>query len=518
MKKLDKIYRMMVCVLPVVLFFSYYPVIRLSRGEAMDFELSLPLIFIVLFDLVGLVEMWRRKLLFGGFKKWWMWLTLPIYLTLTVLWSANSIRGLLTAGMMWVIAFGIYALVRLKELWTEKPRILLEKMFWGGALVVCVWCVMQCVMDLAGVPRECSLMCAGCTYQSFGFPHPNGFAVEPQFMGNLLLAPIVVAGWLLLRSWKRPVEEKTHAKGTAPQKSLIVFSPKIYATLLFIFVATLFLTFSRGAIYAFIVAMIFLTMAWRPGRITREVDSGAKQGVWFRIKRFRAPIAMWLIIILAFVFTLNLQGIMAAVSSTNDTYQSGVAKVLNHLSLGVIDIRGNREKSGETPVVETGDLPVENSVDNLVEKSVEKLDKNADYDGYVEESTAVRMQLSKVAIELWSKDFRTMMFGVGLGGAGQALFNHGLIDWPKEIVQNEYVSLLLETGLVGIMFVILVLVLAIRLLLKTSFGGEILSLMVAYGISLVFFAGLPNALQIYLMPVLVMLMSQNGVRIRSGRN
>ena len=216
----------------------------------------------------------------------------------------------------------------------------------------------------------------------------------------------------------------------------------------------------------------------------------------------------------AFLLTLNIQGIMAQVSPTNDTYRSGVAKVINHLSLGVIDIRGEEmrgeadEGSGEMDIIrldtaregaEDGGIDV---VENYVENSRDEKGESV-FDGYVVESTETRLRLSNAAIEVWRQNFATILFGTGLGGAGQALYNDGLSPAPKEIIQNQYVSLLLETGLVGVSLLLLVLVMAIRLMWKIKGRIIILSLMVAYGISLCFFSGLPNALHIYLLPVLL---------------
>ena len=321
-------------------------------------------------------------------------------------------------------------------------------MVFGLSLVICVWCFVQCILDLVGVSREASLMCAGCTYEMFGFPHPNGFAIEPQFMGNLLLAPTIVSGWLVLHSRPRSIR---------------------YIILFFVFAATLFLTFSRGAIYAFVVAMIFMTVM--------EI---------VRTKKWKV-VLVWPIIILAFLFTLNLQGIMSEFSSTNDTYGSGIAKALNHLSLGIIDIR--EEKPDEKPMErsEKMDAPVSG-------------EKESAFDGYVEESTNIRLRVTDAAMKVWSKDFQTVMFGVGIGGAGQALYVNGLSAAPKEIVQNEYVSLLLEFGLVGIALFILTIVLIIRATIK---NGMVLALIVAYVVTLLFFSGLPNALHIYLLPALL---------------
>lgn len=443
--------------LPACLFFSYYPVISFGSGETMNFEISLPIIWLVLFDVMALVLLGKDKKLFSGLKQKWMWLLFPVWLSLSVIWSLNVMRGVLTVGILWLIYFAGYAMWKMRETFDEEFRAKWLKWFLGATLVVCGWCVVQCVLDLVGVSRDYSLMCAGCTYQMFGFPHPNGFAIEPQFMGNLLLAPTILVAWLLV-------------KKQSSKKMLLCF---------FVITATLFLTFSRGAIYAFGVGMLFMMGFLVLGtRVRKErVLVGKRLGL------------VWGTVVLSFLFTLNMQGVMAQVSPTNDTYMTGVGKVLNHLSLGVID------------------LPVEKPVENFEKnkggeddlKRVESNAQDAVFDGYVAESTDVRLKLSSIAIEAWSKDMKTIIFGVGLGGAGQALYNAGLSPSPKEIVQNQYVSLLLETGLVGVSLFVLTVVLVIMVVWKKAqISLMLLSLIVAYGVSLCFFAGLPNALQIYL--------------------
>ncbi|MBR3180294.1 O-antigen ligase family protein, partial [Candidatus Saccharibacteria bacterium] len=291
----------------------------------------------------------------------------------------------------------------------------------------------------------------------FGFSHPNGWAIEPQFMGNLLLAPAIVAAWMLGNC-------NSASRGR-------VFS---LIALVFVFAATIFLTFSRGAIYAFVVAMIFMTAM-----------------LVVRTKKWRAML-VWPVILVAFLFTLNLQGMMAEFGPTSDTYGTGMAKVLNHLSLGIIDVRGSDE---EKVSEETDALELE-----ITEENVGNDEKSeAVFDGYVEESTDTRLRLTGAAVEVWKQDFATMMFGVGIGGAGQALYVNGLSPAPKEIVQNQYASLLLETGLVGVALLILTMGLIIRAVYK---NGMVMTLIVAYAITLLFFSGLPNALQIYLLPML----------------
>ena len=213
---------------------------------------------------------------------------------------------------------------------------------------------------------------------------------------------------------------------------------------------------------------------------------------------------VWGIVVLAFVFTLNLQGIMAQVGPTNDTYQTGVAKVLNHLSLGLVDIRENSgDNFSEKMEIEEISEPVEKPVENFEEDSDEN---EAVFDGYVVESTETRVKLTNAAMQVWSQSFATVAFGVGLGGAGQALYVNGLSPVPKEIVQNEYASLLLETGLVGMVLFVLTLVLVMRAIWKSRAKAMIVCLLIAYGITLLFFSGLVNVLQIYLLPVVLVVL------------
>lgn len=529
MRKLNKkMLRFLLCIMPLCLFFSYHPVVRLGESETMYFELSVAEIWLVLFDAVGVVELCRRKKLLTGFRgKWWVWALLPVWLTLSVAWSLNTTRGALTAGLMWAVVIAIYLIVSLRDVWNGEFRRRWWKWFLGSTLAVCVWCVVQCVLDLAGVSKECTLLCDGCTYRMFGFPHPNGFAIEPQFMGNLLLAPALASAWLFVEKHSSKISERKPSRGvvltTGQADSARYFStgsssvPVVKATtgsgflcpeiLLLCFsaiIVTLFLTFSRGAIYAFmggLIVMTILCVVCPPKRLSRNGS-----------EPLRAIGVVWLAVVGAFVVALVGQGVMAEVSPTKDTFSDGVAKVVNHLTLGVVDWRGgaSEEKQAldtgitEEELAKEGNIAVEKPVENFGDASEKRREEDekqeAVFDGYVAESTDTRLRLSGAALEVWSEDFKTMIVGVGLGGAGQALYNNGLSPAPREIVQNEYVSLLLETGLVGISLFVLVAGLVLKLVWKTPYAAMIIGLFTAYGISLFFFSGLPNALQIYLMP------------------
>ncbi len=476
MGKLNKIFKGLIYGLPAILFFSYYPIVSLGTSASMNFEFSLPLIWLVVFDVVGLALMIKQKLVFKDFKRKWIWLLFPLWLSLSVFWSLNSLRGFLTVGILWLIYLAIDEMWNLRKLFSEKFKRNFWRWFFGASLLACFWCVVQCVLDLAGVSRDYSLMCRGCTYQMFGFPHPNGFSIEPQFMGNLLLAPTIVAAWLMIEP-KNRYDFK---------KSWPIFVCFLVTT------ATLFLTFSRGAVYALLVGLMFLS-AFMIVRTKKERKSVVKKVG-----------ATWGLVVLSFLFTLNAQGLMAEMSPTNDTYYTGVAKVLNHLSLGVIEVRdGERSEKSYAPESirteynreekrqESSQEGVNEAHDSLPDESV--------FDGYVEESTDTRIKLTDSAMRVWSKDASTILFGVGVGGAGEALYVNHLTTTPKEIIQNQYASLLLETGVMGIVLLIFTIVLVIRRAFRNPVAVLLLTLMVVYGISVCFFSGLPNALHIYLL-------------------
>ena len=88
------------------------------------------------------------------------------------------------------------------------------------------------------------------------------------------------------------------------------------------------------------------------------------------------------------------------------------------------------------------------------------------------------------------------------------MYATGKTSSPKEIIQNQYLSLLLETGLLGLLFAALVVVYVIYIVKKTFSAPErllLFSALLSFALSLNFFAGLPNALHLYLFPVILSL-------------
>ncbi len=510
----------LIYLLPAVLFCSYYPLISLGSDRSMNFELSLPLIWLVLFDATLLLvfilldrERRRsrprsraaaRKQSFWGFnfpgltdRQFFLFSLFPFFATASILWSANPLRALLTAGLIWLVFFAIFALLHLLPALGLPFRFRTKFLtaFFTSTTVICALCWLQSFLDLAGLSRDQTLLCLGCTYHSFGFPHPSGLAIEPQFMGNLLLAPTLTTLYLLVFHHPR----RSSSARTQQNPSFILSRRQFRLVLaaVCLFSATLFLTFSRGAIYAYAVALVALAI--------------------FALARHTFRPSLLFIPIATFLAVLGVQGTFAALSPTSETFLTGVTKSIHHLSLGLIDLR----PTTSDPAPETSD-PAANSE---ASEATPGSSTDAIFDGYVPESTNVRLSLSSTALRTWIHSPWTIFFGVGLGGAGTAMHSlyPDLVTSPKEIVQNQFISLLLELGLIGV----LLLVFAFYLAFCSRYGRPrlrshpalplLVALLLAYLVTLNFFAGLPNALHIYLLPPLLYLIFAPSASLNSSQ-
>lgn len=424
----------------------------------MNLEFSLPLLWLLLFALLSLPTLPSRFRQLAQFfprrQKSLLFLlfSFPIYLTLTILWSSNRLRAVLTAGIFWCLIISILTIPKLMSKKKIKTRIV--KIFLVASVVISLFCWLQCILDIINISPDLTLLCPGCTYRSFGFPHPNGFAIEPQFMGNLLLAPCFLSLYLLFK---------------APRHK------KILLPLTFFLVATLFLTFSRGAIYAFALGLFILIL-------TRFIQAKKPQ-IFLSIP----------LVLLAFGFSLLAQGLMAQISPTNDTFTSGIDKVVNQLSLGHLHLVNNQTAS---------DMPTQTSAEptDAVQTSY--------FSGYVTESTEIRVKLTDYALDVWNNSPEIIFFGVGLGSAGTAIHDAlpNLVGTPKEIIQNEYATILLELGVIGCLLIGISLIIIWQFFLKKLPLRErtyLLCLELAFAATLFFFSGFPNALHIYLFPVIL---------------
>ena len=527
--------------LPSVLFFSYQPLIQLGETDSMHLDLSLPLILLAIISLLTLPLL--PKIIKTTPKKPLLALTIiPCYTILSLLWSNNPLRTFLSFGVLACLALNVLALLYIIKNITPAQLASFKKitlrLFLATSVIVSIFAWLQCILDVIGVSRDITLLCEGCTYQSFGFPHPSAFAIEPQFFGNLLLAPVFLCYYFLLY-------HKNNKKSIFPSK--LLWPVTIFLTI------TLFFTFSRGAIYAFLAASATLIL-------------------WQLIKKRFQIVKILPIILCSAIISLICQGIFAQISPTSDTFTSGIAKSIHHLTLGYVDLRSlapTSSSSSENSIsadggestnlssevtAESSDSSTSESSNSAEENrqvfasetvpriSYEKSeasdtrdggltraglsgetpaifprdDNQSQFDGYVSESTDFRLSLTSMALATWSSNPKTIFLGVGLGGAGPILYqNYPELGTAQQIVQNEYASLLLEFGLVGVAIIVFAAILIFTTIKIRSTPEKVFffTLLLAYGLTLFFFSGLPNALHIYLLPIYALLFSKHQLLI-----
>ena len=508
-QKLLPLHRRFFWILPIILFFSYYPVIPLFSTESSNYEFSLPLIWLLLIgvlsmpnflaDLCSLIAK-KTQLTQSTVQIPLILSIVPLYFSLTLLWSSNKLRGLMTAGIIWCLYLSL--LTFYKNIILKRTPLSLEKPFLLGAILASGFCWVQAILNTLNIPGDRILLCLGCTNLSFGFPHPNGFAIEPQFMGNLLLAPAIFLVFRVI-----------HPKNNQTRKAKIR-----YLALAGYIISTLFLIFSRGATYSFFlaIAVIFLYEL-------------------FHAKN-RLLIATKLISLVLFplIFVTLIQGLMSEFGPTSDTFIGGVSRSLSQMTLGRIKIPLPEAKNPSTTSNESSNLsPNDNTNTNAsTNTSANPISDAPLFDGYITESTDIRVKLSKMGLQLALSHPGQFFFGSGLGSSGVALYQaFSELGSTKEITQNQYVAILVETGFIGILIIfcsgtcVFYLCYSRQKLVKPSSSQSskqsmkksnftslissiapaklyFASLILAYAASVCFFSGLPNALHIYLVPVL----------------
>lgn len=508
-QKLLPVHRSLLWALPIILFFSYYPVIPLFSTESSNYEFSLPLLWLLLMGvlsmpnfLVDLCNLITKKtpLTKVPVQIPLILSSIPLYFSLTLLWSPNKLRGLMTAGIIWCLYLSL--LTFYKNIILKKIPLSLEKPFLLGATLASGFCWLQAILNTLNIPGDQILLCLGCTNLSFGFPHPNGFAIEPQFMGNLLLAPAIFLVFRVI-----------HPKSHQTRKTKI-----LYLTLAGFIISTLFLIFSRGATYSFFlaIAVIFL------------------YEIFHTKKKLLAASKIISLVLFPLIFVTIAQGLMSEFGPTSDTFIGGVSRSLSQMTLGRIKIPLPEAKNPSTTSNESSNLsPNDNTNTNAsTNTSANPISDAPLFDGYITESTDIRVKLSKMGLQLALSHPGQFFFGSGLGSSGVALYQaFPELGSTKEITQNEYIAILVETGFIGILIIFCsgtcVFYLCysrqkpIKLsskqsskqsMKKSNFTSLIssitpaklyfASLILAYAASVCFFSGLPNALHIYLVPIL----------------
>ena len=460
---IDKIRHGLVLCLPAILFLSNFPLLQFGENSSMHFKLNLPLLWLGLFSLLSV------KTAVSYFKAHLKTplLGFPIVLMISCLTSINPIRALFT---FLVVSCLIISIIALSEFFHQmpapkKPQFLnqLKRIFLTSSAIISLFCVLQLLTDALGLSNTITRICSNCTTQIFGFPHANGLAIEPQFMGSLLIAPLFFALNSLLENKNK--------------KSQI----KLTLVVILIFMALL-LTLSRGAIFSVVIALFFLLVF---------------------LKSFKKTLKIAGLTTISVILALVFQGSLATVGPTNTSFEQAVSTAVNQLTLGKIALVDNQAQSKPENNSESIKSPTELTKNPIEIPAESTKGPTPRFTGYVAESTDRRLELATFALKITAAHPTNTLFGTGLGSAGTEMYVHfpKQQGHEKELVQNQYLETILEIGIIGPILLILSLVTFIKL---SSFNFEpyTVATLLAFVISLCFFSGYPNALHIYLLPVI----------------
>jgi glycosyltransferase involved in cell wall biosynthesis/O-antigen ligase len=430
--RVKKLKASMILCLPLILFFSNFPVLSLGETDSMHLELSLPLLWLALFSILSI----RPVLKYVKAHIKTPLLAFPTMALISLIHTSNPLRGLLTFILLiclMVSMLGLFLDLKSNKLPKKFRKILIIE-----SLIICGFCFVQALFDRLGVSKDLTLLCSGCVSDNFGFAHPNGFAIEPQFMGSLLIAPLLISLNSLLEN-----------KNKKSQISLAIASVLL--------ASTLFFTFSRGAIYAYLSAVVILMIG---------------------LKNLKKALKIIGVTVVSFLISLGLQVVLSMTTPVET-----VDTVVSQLSLGKVNLDVKNEEFDEP------------AIDSTAPK----------FDGYIAESTNRRLELATYAVKINVKNQSNLLFGTGLGSSGTEMYNAfpEAQGHKKEIVQNQYLEILLETGLLGLVALGLTIITFVKIE-KIKFSIYLKATVAAFMVTLLFFSGLPNALHIYLLPVFML--------------
>jgi hypothetical protein len=411
--------------LPIFLFFGYQPHIYFGSHFGMNLDLSILQIFLALFVVVSLPQIWRarRELI----RSRAVWLTLPFVLicAVSLFWTLNMVRAVLTLAVILLLFAVFLSIVANKK--THKLLGAFLQMLMIAAIGASIFAWYQVVGEAVGLPAWATLLPDVYQSQVFGFARPTAFAAEPQFLASLLLAPVL----LLAHSF-------INKEGDTRKTGL---------WLLFLAV-TLVVTISRGALLGLALGFVVLAV--------------------INYKHVKHLAAVAGIFVLSAILALCLAGLAAQINQRNNaSFYTSIQKTVDHYTLGIVKLPSQKSSSD-----------------------------SSGGQGYVKESTTSRLSNSGAALDIWAASGKNLVFGIGLGGTGYAYRQYYGSGTDRAIVNNEYIELLLENGLLGLASFAIILALLVWWLIRSK-QLIWLAIVAAFAVQWCFFSGYPNAMHIY---------------------
>ncbi len=418
------------------LLFSYYPLLSLGTLSGMHIDISLLYVLTLVAVVISFGTIWQAR--HHLISSWPLRLLVlfSAYLSLTILWSPNSTRSLATAGFMWLLTGLVMAITAHFQPLRRSSRLMFAIVAVETAVMI-VWAAWQIIGDTAGVSNSLTLLPEAYQSTVFGVARPTAFALEPQFFASLLLVPFC---WL---SYRLLIRERLGALTTLGFISIT---------------ATLVLTLSRGGLLAASISLILLLCFLYTTNKER-----------------------WLLVIgllLAGIFSALSIVAISAQLNTRDSISgySAVQKSVSQLTLGGINLP-SKSHPRDTEVSANKPRSISSS-------------------GYVASSTTSRTSMAARAIEIWRRDPQTVLFGVGIGGFGAALHAADADEPAGRVVNNYYLEMLVETGIIGtLIFAGFIICLGWHLLRKQQW--LITAVIAGFLVQWNFFSGNANVIHIW---------------------
>lgn len=295
------------------------------------------------------------------------------WLALLVPESININRGvsvLLFNSFTIVLALSVSLLFNKKYI---KPIIY---SLFLSALGVCLFGLFQYLGNLYGLPNSITGIRQMYSWQVFGFPRIHSMALEPLYFASYLLLPFCAAFCLALDSKQK------------------IISQKLAGSLLFLFSFIIFMTVSRGALYAMAGALLIGSALFAKLKLTS-------------LRQILSSCAVILVGIGLGLLAMNFMSkIPTDTASTIKSGQKGTSAYFEHAKNTSLD----------------------------------------DNDG--------RAMSRQKAIDIVSTEQAVLLLGVGPGQFGPVVQSNIPKGGKWTIVNNLPLELLVETGLVGLLLVV----------------------------------------------------------------
>lgn len=401
--------------LVVVIGASYRPIVDFGLIQGTNLKLSLAYGAIVLFGTLSIMTILKNyKILLTNFFAL-MFFSYCLFSTLSIFWSTNTPRAVLMSGLLFVL-FWLFISVYTNASLIVKYKKSLTVALYVSASAIAFFSWWQVFGEAFGVSQVYTLLPDPYLSNVFGYARPTGLMLEPQFLGSYLLIPLFISAFNII------------------YKSNKILSPHLFVFILSL--STIIATLSRGAYIAVVVGFLLL--------IIITLRSGKNRQRLIRLMLFIIPVL---------AFSLGGVVLAAEINTRDETNgEQSFVKTVNHASLGVLNIELPDNEEADSSSAKT--IPKLNSSENVKEKDVVATIPA----GYVKESTDSRVLMRSEALKLWSQNPISVLFGVGIGGFGKKIHEQNSQEYSiNSIVNNQYVEVLTETGLVGFILFICVL-------------------------------------------------------------